>query len=60
VKVLKNSLEREVEKAKTTIFEEQLQVVRECLSNKNYGAMAIKYNCYYQQVHDLLKKVKEL
>ena len=39
-------------KARQTTPEERLEIVRDCLANdKNYGAMALKYNCSYLQLH---------
>ena len=46
------------EKAKSTTFDERLKIVTECLANdKNYGAMALKYQCSYQQVRTLGKTI---
>ena len=40
-------------KARQTTLEERLEIVQDCLANnKNYGAMALKYNCSYQQVRN--------
>ena len=40
-------------KARQTTLEERLKIVQECLANdRNYGAMALKYNCSYQQVRN--------
>lgn len=48
-------------KVRTTIPEERLQIVKDCLGNdKNYGAMAIKYNCSYQQIRNRVKKYKDM
>lgn len=48
-------------KAKTTTPEERLQIVKDCLVNdKNYGAMAIKYNCSYQQIRNWVKKYEDM
>ena len=47
--------------AKITTPEERLTIVKDCLTNdKNYGAMAIKYNCSYQQVRNWVNKYEEL
>ena len=44
-------------KARKTTPEERLQIVKDCLVNdNNYGAMAIKYNCSYQQIRNWVKK----
>ncbi|MCR5766945.1 MAG: helix-turn-helix domain-containing protein [Lachnospiraceae bacterium] len=40
-------------KARQTTPEERIAIVQDCLANnKNYGAMAQKYNCSYQQVRN--------
>ena len=42
-----------MKKVRKTILEEQIAIVKDCLShNRNYGAMALKYNCSYQQVRN--------
>lgn len=47
--------------ARITTPEERLTIVKDCLKNdKNYGAMAIKYNCTYQQVRNWVNKYEEL
>ena len=41
--------------------EERLTIVRDCLSNdKNYGAMALKYQCSYQQVRNWVKRYEDM
>ena len=48
-------------KARQTTPEERLTIVQECLVNdKNYGAMALKYNCSYQQVRNWVKRYEEM
>lgn len=48
-------------KEKTTTPEERLQIVKDCLVNdNNYGAMAIKYNCSYQQIRNWVKKYEDM
>ena len=48
-------------KARTTTPEERLQIVKDCLVNdNNYGAMAIKYNCSYQQIRNWVKKYEDM
>ena len=48
-------------KAKKTTPEERLEIVRDCLVNdKNYGAIALKYNCSYQQVRNWVKRYEEM
>lgn len=50
-----------MKKARATTFEERLQIVKECINNeKNYGAMAIKYNCSYQQVRNWVKRYEQM
>ncbi len=40
-----------MKKARKTTLEERITIVKDCLShNRNYGAMALKYNCSYQQI----------
>ena len=46
-----------MKKAKSTTLDERLKIVTECLANdKNYGAMALKYQCSYQQVRNWVKR----
>lgn len=48
-------------KARETTYEERLEIVKDCLANdKNYGAMALKYNCSYQQVRNWVKRYEEM
>ena len=48
-------------KARTTTLDERLKIVAECLANdKNYGAMALKYQCSYQQVHNWVKRYEKM
>lgn len=48
-------------KARTTTPEERLQIVKDCLMNdKNYGTMATKYNCSYQQIRNWVKKYEDM
>jgi transposase len=48
-------------KARITTPEERLQIVKDCLMNdKNYGAMATKYNCSYQQIRNWVKKHEDM
>ena len=48
-------------KARQTTPEERLEIVQDCLANdKNYGAMALKYNCSYQQVRNWVKRYEEM
>lgn len=50
-----------MKKARVTTPEERLEIVKECLFNdKNYGAMALKYNCSYQQVHNWVKRYEKM
>jgi Transposase and inactivated derivatives len=44
-------------KARSTTYEERLIIVKDCLANdKNYGTMALKYQCSYQQVRNWVKQ----
>ena len=48
-------------KARQTTPEERLEIVRDCLANdKNYGAMALKYNCSYQQVRNWVIRYEKM
>ncbi len=48
-------------KGRQTTPEERLEIVQDCLANdKNYGAMAIKYNCSYQQVRNWVLRYEQL
>jgi len=50
-----------MKKARMTTLEERLAIVEECLANdKNYGAMALKYHCSYQQVRNWVKRYEEM
>ena len=47
--------------AKRTAPEERLEIVRDCLANdRNYGTIALKYNCSYQQVRNRVKRYEEM
>jgi transposase-like protein len=48
-------------KARSTTSEERLKIVQDCLANdKNYGAMALRYQCSYQQVRNWVKRYEEM
>ena len=48
-------------KARQTTPEERLEIVQDCLANdKNYGAMALKYNCSYQQVRNWVLRYEQM
>ena len=48
-------------KARSTTQEERLTIVQDCLAHdKNYGAMALKYQCSYQQVRNWVKRYEEM
>ena len=48
-------------KARQTTSKERFEIVRDCLANnKNYGAMALKYNCSYQQVRNWVKHYEKM
>ena len=50
-----------MKKARSTTLDERLKIVTECLANdKNYGAMALKYQCSYQQVCNWVKRYEEI
>jgi len=48
-------------KARQTSPEERLEIVQDYLNNgKNYGAMALKYNCSYQQVRNWVLRYEKM
>ena len=48
-------------KARQTTPKERLEIVQDCLDNdKNYGAMALKYNCSYQQVRNWVQRYEKM
>ena len=48
-------------KARQTTSKERFGIVRDCLANdKNYGAMALKYNCSYQQVRSWVMRYEKM
>jgi len=48
-------------KARQTTPEERLEIVQDCLANdKNYGAIALKYNCSYQQVRNWVLRYEKM
>ena len=50
-----------IKKSRATNPEERIHIVKDCLKNdKNYGAMAIKYNCFYQQIRNWVIKYEEM
>ena len=63
VKLVESYLRSEIglrEAARQTTPEERLEIVRDCLANgKNYGSMALKYNCSYQQVRNWVRGIPE-
>ncbi|HWQ77170.1 MAG TPA: helix-turn-helix domain-containing protein [Syntrophomonas sp.] len=50
-----------MKKARETTLEERLHIVKECLENdRDFGAMAIKYSCSYQQVWNWVTKYEKM
>ena len=48
-------------KGRQTTPEERFEIVRDCLANdKNYEAMALKYNCSYQQVRNWVLRYEKM
>ncbi len=48
-------------KSRQTTPEERLEIVQDCLANdKNYGAMALKYNCSYQQIRNWVLRYEQM
>ncbi len=46
---------------RNTTFEERLKITQECIANdKNYGAVALKYNCSYQQVRNWVIRYEKM
>lgn len=49
-----------MKKARKTTLEERICIVKDCLDHdRNYGAMAWKYDCSYQQVRNWLAGMKK-
>lgn len=50
-----------MKKSRQTTLEERIEIVKDCLEHdKNYGAIAIKYKCSYQQVRNWVQKYEEM
>ena len=50
-----------MKKAKNTTLDERLKIVTDCFANdKNYGAMALKYDCSYQQVRNWVIRYEKM
>lgn len=50
-----------MKKARKTTLEERITIVKDCLShNRNYGAMALKYNCSYQQIRNWVNRYEKM
>ena len=50
-----------MKKARKTTLEERIAIVKDCLShNRNYGAMALKYNCSYQQIRNWVDRYEKM
>ena len=48
-------------KSRSTTLEERITIVQDCLAHdKNYGSMALKYQCSYQQVRNWVKRYEEM
>lgn len=48
-------------KSRQTTLEERLEIVQDCLANdKNYSAMALKYNCSYQQIRNWVLRYEQM
>ena len=49
-----------MKKVRSTTLDKRLKIITECLANdKNYGAMALKYQCSYQQALNWVKRYEE-
>ena len=50
-----------MKKARPTTPEERLEIVQDCLANdKNYGAVALKYGCSYQQIRNWVLRYEQM
>ncbi len=50
-----------MKKTRKTTLEERLHIVKDCLDHdRNFGAMALKYNCSYQQVRNWVDKYEKM
>lgn len=50
-----------MKKARKTTLEERICIVKDCLDHdRNYGAMALKYDCSYQQVRNLVERYEKM
>ena len=48
-----------MKKARKTTLEERICIVKTVLNAANYGAMALKYDCSYQQVRNWVNGMKK-
>lgn len=49
-----------MKKARKTTLEERISIVKDCLDHdRNYGAMALKYHCSYQQVRNWVDRYEK-
>lgn len=50
-----------MKKARKTTLEERISIVKDCLDHdRNYGAMALKYHCSYQQVRNWVDRYEKM
>ena len=50
-----------MKKARKTTLAERIGIVKDCLGhNRNYGAMALKYQCSYQQVRNWVERYEKM
>ena len=50
-----------MKKARKTTLEERICIVKDCLDHdRNYGAMALKYDCSYQQVRNWVERYEKM
>lgn len=50
-----------MKKARKTTLEERICIVKDCLDHdRNYGAMALKYDCSYQQVRNWVDRYEKM
>lgn len=50
-----------MKKARKTTLEERICIVKDCLDHdRNYGAMALKYDCSYQQIRNWVDRYEKM
>ena len=50
-----------MKKARKTTLKERICIVKDCLDHdRNYGAMALKYDCSYQQIRNWVDRYEKI